>query len=91
MNWFECISDFIYQSFEWLGPFVFGPVIVIWVCLYLIADAISAPIMRALKISSKYQGYFKSVLFCAIFLALIIIISISLSKHPNLDWMEDDF
>jgi hypothetical protein len=89
MGWSESILDFIYLSFEWLGPFVLGPVIVLWLSLYSIAAFIFAPIMKALRIPSKYQRYFHTVLLIAVFLALMFIIAISLSNHPDLDWMKE--
>jgi hypothetical protein len=89
MDWFENISDFIYHSFEWLGPFIYGPIAILWILLLFTVGFIFKPISKVLRMPSKYQTYFQIGLFIAISLALLIMISISLSQHPVLDWMKD--
>jgi len=89
MNWFENILDFIYLLFKSLGPFIWGPLAIFYILLSVAVVVIFKPFMKVLGIPPKYKEYFHVVLFIAVFLALSIIIVISLSKHPMLDWMED--
>lgn len=80
MDWLKKISDFIYYSFKWFGPFIWIPI-----CLLLILVTVFlSKLMESIKIPDKIQ----IIVFYVLLIAVIVALFIILSKYPIIDWME---